>query len=149
MSAFKRKEEHYWRNFFTRIGLVFGTVFIIVWFLPREEGQRFHYDINKPWMYGSFIAKFDFPIYKTDETIRQERDSMLKLFQPYYRYDVSVEKKEIEKFNSDFKEGIPGLSPEYKATIINRLHQLYTAGIMYTPEYNTIYKDTTTMIRVD
>ncbi len=148
MSAFKRKEEHYWRNFFTRIGLVFGTVFIIVWFLPREEGQRFHYDINKPWMYGSFIAKFDFPIYKTDETIRQERDSMLKLFQPYYRYDVSVEKKEIEKFNSDFKEGIPGLSPEYKATIINRLHQLYTAGIMYTPEYNTIYKDTTSMIRV-
>ena len=148
MSAFKRKEEHYWRNFFTRIGLVFGTVFIIVWFLPREEGQRFHYDINKPWMYGSFIAKFDFPIYKTDETIRQERDSMLKLFQPYYRYDASVEKKEIEKFNSDFKEGIPGLSPEYKATIINRLHQLYTAGIMYTPEYNTIYKDTTSMIRV-
>ena len=148
MSAFKRKEEHYWRNFFTRIGLVFGTVFIIVWFLPREEGQRFHYDINKPWMYGSFIAKFDFPIYKTDETIRQERDSMLKLFQPYYRYDASVEKKEIEKFNSDFKEGIPGLSPEYKATIINRLHQLYAAGIMYTPEYNTIYKDTTSMIRV-
>ena len=43
------------------------TVTVIVWSLPRNEGQRFRYDIGKPWMYGSFIAKFDFPIYKTDE----------------------------------------------------------------------------------
>ena len=36
-------------------------------FLPRNEGRMFRYDVGKPWMYGSVIAKFDFPIYKTDE----------------------------------------------------------------------------------
>ncbi len=60
------------------------TVAIIVWFLPRNEGRQFRYDVGKPWMYGSVIATFDFPIYKTDEAIKHEQDSLLKQFQPYY-----------------------------------------------------------------
>ena len=69
---------HYWRNIFTRIGIIFVTVALIVWFLPREEGQHFHYDVDKPWMYSSFIASFDFPIYKTEEAIKHEKDSLVK-----------------------------------------------------------------------
>ncbi|MCI1848164.1 MAG: hydrolase, partial [Prevotella sp.] len=148
MNLFKKKEEHYWRNFFTRAGLVIATVAIIVWFLPRNEGRQFQYDIGKPWMYGSFIAKFDFPIYKTDETIQRERDSLLRQFQPYYNYNSQTERDNIHKFLSDFKDGIPGLPRIYISIVAGRLHQLYQTGIMNTPEYNTIYKDSTTMIRV-
>lgn len=148
MSISKRKGEHYWRNFFTRIALVIVTVTIIVCFLPRNEGQQFHYDIGKPWMYGSFIAKFDFPIYKTDEAIRTERDSLLQQFQPYYQFDSSIEKKEIDRFKSDFKDGIPGLPANYITIVSNKLHELYASGIMYTQEYNSIYKDSTSMVRL-
>ena len=148
MNLFKKKEEHYWRNFYTRAGLVIATVAIIVWFLPRNEGRQFQYDIGKPWMYGSFIAKFDFPIYKTDETIQRERDSLLRQFQPYYNYNSQSGRDNIHKFLSDFKDGIPGLPRIYISIVAGRLHQLYQTGIMNTPEYNTIYKDSTTMIRV-
>ena len=99
-------------------------------------------------MYGSFIAKFDFPIYKTDEAIRTERDSLLQQFQPYYQFDSSIEKKEIDRFKSDFKDGIPGLPANYITIVSNKLHELYASGIMYTQEYNSIYKDSTSMVRL-
>ena len=92
MYRIEKSRKHFWRNMFTRIALVLVTVTVIVWSLPRNEGQRFRYDIGKPWMYGSFIAKFDFPIYKTDETIKAQEDSLLQTYQPYYNYDKTVEK---------------------------------------------------------
>lgn len=90
MSIFNNPEENYWRNFATKTVLILITVAIIVWFLPRNEGRMFRYDVGKPWMYGSVIAKFDFPIYKTDEAIKREQDSLMKQFQPYYSVNESM-----------------------------------------------------------
>ena len=70
---FNASGGHYWQNIFTRAILVTACVAIIVWFLPRNERQRIRYDVGKPWMYGSFIAKFDFPIYKSEEAVKAER----------------------------------------------------------------------------
>lgn len=138
----------FWRNLMSRLALIVVTVTVIVWSLPRYESQKFKYDIGKPWMYGSFIAKFDFPIYKTDEAIKAQEDSLLETYQPYYNYDPAVEEKQIDKFTADFHNGIPGLPSEYVNIIAKRLRQLYSAGIMDTPEYNEIYRDSTTMVRV-
>lgn len=148
MYRFDNSNNRFWRNLLSRFALVVVTVALIVWFLPRNEGQRFRYDIGKPWMYGSFIANFDFPIYKTDETIKAQEDSLLATYQPYYNYDKTVEAKQIEKFMSDFRNGIPGLPREYVGIIARRMHSLYQAGIMDTPEYNEIYRDSTTMVRI-
>lgn len=148
MYRFNNSNSRFWRNLLTRLALVVVTVLVIVWSLPRNESQRFRYDIGKPWMYGSFIAKFDFPIYKTDETIKAQEDSLLESYQPYYNYDRSVEKKEVDKFLADFRNGIPGLPHPYVAMIASHLHRLYQAGIMDTPEYNEIYRDSTTEVRV-
>lgn len=148
MNRFERSRSLFLRNMLTRLALVVITVAVIVWVLPRNESQRFKYDIGKPWMYGSFIAKFDFPIYKTDATIKAQEDSLLETYQPYYNYDNSVEAKQVGKFLSDFRNGIPGLSGQYVHIIANRLHQFYQAGIMDTPEYNDIYRDSTTQVRI-
>ena len=143
-----RQEEHYWRNLATRFAIVIITVALIVWFMPRNEKQQFRYDVGKPWMYGSFIAKFDFPIYKTDETIKAEQDSAMEEFQPYYNYNAKIEAQEIAKFKNDFKDGFDNLPAGYLSIITDRLHRLYQAGIINTPEYNNIAKDSTNMVRV-
>ena len=148
MNIFFNRAENYWRIFTSKIILVLVTVVIIVWVLPRNESTTFRYDIGKPWMYGSFIAKYDFPIYKTDETIKKEEDSLMRFFQPYYNYNEKQEATVIAKFRDDFKQGLPGLPPEYVDTIANRLHAIYQAGIINTPEYNNIYKDSTSTIRI-
>lgn len=148
MEKFYSNRKLKWRNFLSRTLLVLITVLLIVWALPRNESKQFRYDIGKPWMYGSFIAKFDFPIYKTDETIKEQEDSLLETYQPYYNYDPSVEKKQVSKFLADYQNGIPGLPHNYVRLIADRLHRLYQAGIMDTPEYNEAYRDSTSQVRL-
>lgn len=148
MSIFDNPEENYWRNLFTKMILICVTVAIIVWFLPRNEGRQYRYDVGKPWMYGSVIAKFDFPIYKTDEAIKHEQDSLMNQFQPYYGLNPTVENVQVNQFLHDFKDGIPGLTNDYVNLIAHQLHEVYQTGIVSTTEYNRIFKDSTSMIRI-
>lgn len=148
MEKFYSSRKLKWRNFLSRTLLVLITVLLIVWALPRNESKQFRYDIGKPWMYGSFIAKFDFPIYKTDEAIKEQEDSLLETYQPYYNYDPAVEKKQVSKFLADYQNGIPGLPHNYVRLIADRLHRLYQVGIMDTPEYNEAYRDSTSQVRL-
>lgn len=147
MSIFNNTEENYWRNLATKTVLVCITVAIIVWFLPRNEGRMYRYDVGKPWMYGSVIAKFDFPIYKTDEAINHEQDSLLKHFQPYYSLNPLIEKKQVERFLHDYEQGINGLPKEYVGIVARQMQEIYQMGIINTNEYNNIFKDSTSMIR--
>lgn len=147
MSIFNNTEENYWRNLATKTVLVCITVAIIVWFLPRNEGRMYRYDVGKPWMYGSVIAKFDFPIYKTDEAIKHEQDSLLKHFQPYYSLNPLIEKKQVERFLHDYEQGITGLPKEYVGIVARQMQEIYQMGIINTNEYNNIFKDSTSMIR--
>ncbi len=148
MKIFQNRAENYWRIFTSKIMLVLISVVLIVWFLPRNKGTQFRYDIGKPWMYGSFIAKYDFPIYKSDEAIKKEQDSLMAEFQAYYNYDTQVETAIVQKFKEDYKDGIPGLPAYYRDTIVQRLHIIYSTGIINTTEYNKIYKDSTSMVRI-
>lgn len=143
------KNEHFfWRNFITITVLIVSMTAVIIWFLPRNERQTFHYDIGKPWMYGSLIAKFDFPIYKTEEVIKHERDSVFAEFQPYYILNPNIEKRQVAKLQSDYPNGFPGLPYEYLRIITNRLHRIYQAGVMNSPEYNEMAKDTSKAIMI-
>ena len=148
MALFEKYKSNYWRNMATRFTLILVTVALIVLFMPRNKGTQLRYDIGKPWMYGSFIAKFDFPVYKTDEAVKAEQDSALKSFQPYYNYDAKLEKSEIKQFYHDFSVGIEGMPSGSVHLIAERLKQLYHTGIMSTPEYNDLAADSSNMIRV-
>lgn len=148
MSKFLYKGKHYYSSNLTLAALIVTTVAIIVFFLPRNSGPQFRYDIGKPWMYGSLIAKFDFPIYKTEDAIKTEKDSIDKNFEPYYNYNEALEQQQIARFVNNYHEGIPGVRGNYVAIIAKLLHEMYQTGIMDTPEYSAISKDTTKTIRV-
>lgn len=148
MSKYNTSEKHHRRDLITRSSLIIITVAIIVWCLPRNEREQLSYDIGKPWLYNSLIANFDFPVYKTDEAIKAERDSLMMYFQPYYNYNQNVEKEQISKFLNDFRNGIPGVPEGYVNIIADRLHRLYQAGIMNASEYSEIAKDSTSIVRI-
>ena len=73
MIRFDNANTHHHGRWLVYTALVVVTVALIVSFLPRNSGPQFRYDVGKPWMYSSLIAKFDFPIYKTEETIKEEQ----------------------------------------------------------------------------
>ena len=144
----KTTTNKYWRNALAKLSLVAVSVVIIVWFLPRTSGPQFRYDVGKPWMYGSLIANFDFPIYKTDEAISAEQDSITNQFEPYFNYNSEIEEAQVGKFRKDFQEGIAGLSNDYISIIADRLHMVYEQGILRTADYQRVFPDTARSIRV-
>ena len=148
MNKFDATENHQRRKIFSRIMLVVISVVIIVCFIPRNGGPQFRYDVGKPWMYGSLIAKFDFPIYKTDEAIKEERDSMTHDFEPYYNFNPEVESKQLTKFFEDFQDGMPGMPKNFTSLVADKLHNLYQQGIMSPTEYSSMAKDTSKLVRL-
>lgn len=148
MVKFKYNKSNKWKNLLMLWALVIITVSIIVWFLPRTEGKMFHYDVGKPWMYGQLIAKFDFPVFKTDEALQAERDTVYNSFQPYYNRDQNIEHAEIQKFLNDFSNGLPGIPDSYKGLIVRKLQKIYNIGVIDPREYNNLSKVPGKQIRV-
>ena len=148
MTSFNMKDDLQWRDILIRTALIIVTVTIVVWSMPHDNRSYYHLEQGKPWKYAEFTAPYDFAVYKSEEAIRMEQDSVLRFFEPYYRFDKGTESRMVSKFNADYADGIPGLQIEYKTIISNRLHSLYQQGIMEQKEYDELRKDTNHMIRV-
>jgi len=104
---------------------------LIAYFFPREGKFRYQFYEGKPWRYGLLTAPSDFPIYKTDNQIKAERDSALTKFQPYYRFNTNVEAEQITKFRNDYQNKFKSRIPAtYSLYIINTLQKLYKSGIV-------------------
>ena len=148
MSIFNPKTDITWRDFLIRVGLIIVTVGLIVWSLPSDTNNTFKVEKGKPWNYADLRAPFDFPILKTDEAVKEERDSLLKQYEPYFNLNKTVEATQIRQFVKDYDQGIPGISNDYISIIANRLHDIYHKGVMSTTDYALVNKDTTRMIRI-
>ena len=148
MSSFNIKNDITWRDLFIRFGVIFITVTIIVWLMPRSSRNYFKIEKGKPWAYADLKAPFDFPIYKSDEAVKAERDSLMQQYEPYYIKNDDVEGKMLRQFAKDYNNGIPGLPNDYISIVSNRLGNLYSQGIMSTSEYAKLRKDTSQTIRI-
>lgn len=148
MSSFSIKNDTTWRDFLIRTGLIIASVVIIVWLMPRSTHNTYKIERGKPWAYADLKAPFDFPIYKSDEAVKTERDSLMKQYEPYYLYNSEIEGKQLRQFAKDYSDGIPGLSNDYISIVANRLRILYAQGIMNSSEYARLHQDTTQIIRV-
>lgn len=110
------KTDITWRDFLIRAALMISTVTIIVWSMPRDTRNHFKIEKGKPWVYADLKAPFDFPIYKSEEAVKAERDSLLKGYEPYFNYHKDTDDKEIRQFVKDYNQGIPGLPPTTSAS---------------------------------
>ena len=102
MSSFNIKNDLTWRDFLIRLGLVIITVAIIVWMMPRSNQHNYKIEKGRPWIYADLKAPFDFPIYKSDEAIKAERDSVMKQYEPYYILNSDVVGRQLRQFSKDY-----------------------------------------------
>ena len=148
MSSFNIKNDLQWRDILTRIGLVLVTTAIIVWLMPRNSTTNFKIERGKPWVYTELSAPFDFPIYKSDDVVKAERDSMMRQYEPYFIMNSEIAGKHIRQFYKDYNKGIPGLTDDYLSIVANRLRELYGKGIMNNTEFTRLHQDSSRMIRI-
>ena len=150
MSLSGLKDDFSWRDLLVRIGITVFTVAIICWMMPRDSRSNFRTEQGKPWKYSDLTAPFDFPVYKSDATMKMEKDSILKAYEPYYKYNKDIEAANVSRFVSDFTDGIPDVPDDYISIIANRLHRLYQRGIIGSADYSKMGNDTTrTILLVD
>ena len=148
MSSFNIKNDLQWRDILTRIGLVLVTTAIIVWLMPRNSTTNFKIERGKPWIYTELSAPFDFPIYKSDDVVKAERDSMMRQYEPYFIMNNEIAGKHIRQFYKDYNKGIPGLTDDYLSIVANRLRELYGKGIMNNTDFTRLHQDSSRMIRI-
>jgi len=95
-SFFKYIKNNY--KYIFRALLFIVTIALIVYIFPREGKFRYEFQKGRPWMHEDLFAPFDFPIYKSEKQLQDERDSILNFFNPYFKFDSTVLSKEKEKF---------------------------------------------------
>ena len=150
MSYFKTKKKFSFRDLLYKALIFAGTVTVIVYFLPRDGKFNYQFDIDKPWKYGQLMATFDFPIYKDDQVVKREQDSILARFQPYFQLDKTIEKDIIKKLRDDYQTDLRGVLPstDYIRYLERKLSEVYRAGILSTESLAKLHKDSTSAIMI-
>lgn len=125
------------------------TVILIAYFFPREGKFRYQFFEGKPWRYQLLTAPTDFPIYKAEEEVKAERDSVAEHFDPYYRMDPSVEGTQVDLLRSDYaaklKDKAPAAYPQY---IESALIRLYKNGIISPQALEELKRDQVEQINI-
>lgn len=134
---------------FTLIGTVIVVVLLLVYFLPRETKFGYEYEQGRPWRYNSLIATFDFPVYKTPDEVKAERDSALSQFQPFYTEDVQIAQRQIAAFETAWRAGRFGDVPAHCLNHVDKmLRGVYEAGMVPSADLSQMAKERTLGVRV-
>lgn len=103
----------------------------IIYFMPRNNVFNYNYSESAPWNYGQIIATFDFPIYKSEKRITEEKDSITKNFELYFSKDSTIAVNSLRNLKNRFysvsnESALRGAYIKY----YNVLIKLYQDGIV-------------------
>ncbi len=100
--------------FFSRILLailLIVSVIVTFYLFPHLGKFPYEYQQGSPWLHETLIPEFDFPIYKSDEEVGKERDSILQALKPYFEMDLVVGTEKTD----DFRRGFPTIWKQFVA----------------------------------
>ena len=119
------------------------TVSIISYFMPKEGKFNYDFELDTPWKYGLLQASFDFNIYKSEQQIEKERDSLLIFYHPYFTVDKQVEKNMLTKLREDYNQTLKHSLPstDYIRHIERTLKYIYEKGVLSVDDYQLIAED--------
>nr|WP_297163627.1 HDIG domain-containing metalloprotein [uncultured Dysgonomonas sp.] len=112
------------------------AIILIAYFSPRESKVSYNESEGKPWRYGLVTAPFDFPIYKDEAQLEQERDSILKEYIPYYSVDKFRSERAITLFTNDAQAAeTPAAYIQY---VQRKMKEIYQAGLISATDYDKL-----------
>ena len=126
------------------------TVSIITYFMPKEGKFNYEFDINTPWKYGLLQAPFDVRIYKSDQQIQKEQDSIRTFYKPYFLMDKNVEKNMLVKFREDYNRNMKFTLPssDYLRYIERTLKHIYQRGVLSAQDAQFLSEDSITQVQI-
>ena len=123
-----------------QIVLIYIIAILLVYFMfPREGKFRYEYTKNKPWMHENLVAPFDFPIFKPDQQVQAELDSLQNNQYLYFFNDSLIGNNMLAAFYRDYNSiassmGLgDNISERWTMTrhvIADVLQEIYSRGII-------------------
>lgn len=128
------------------LGVLFAIgIALIILVMPTEKKFRFEFQKGQKWMHEDLYAPFDFSIYKSQEDLKNEKDSVESEIVDFYLYDaeiLNVKKEELvtrfyKEKNKDKNEddrysigseSVPGI--EYLKAGLDFMTDVYSNGII-------------------
>ena len=150
MKSFQAERQFSYKKLLYQCAIFLAAVAVIVYFLPKEGTFNYQFDINKPWKYGLLQASFDFPIYKGDEEVRREQDSIMTNYHPYFLLSENTGEKAISQFKSDYNRSLRKIIPDptYSHHIERILKNVYEKGIIPVEQLGNLRKDSMRSIHI-
>ena len=142
MNKLRNRKRSSYKDLIYKALIFLATVAVIVNFLPRSGKFNYQFDIDKPWKYGLLTASFDFPIYKDEALVRQQQDSILRFYQPYFVYNQTMEQKALVKFKADSQQKLKNKIPSirYSQHVNAILQRIYKIGIVPSAQMTDLKK---------
>lgn len=130
------------------LGVVVVTA-ILAFFLPRNAITTHEYRLGEPWNDAPVIAKDSFLVYKSDAAIQAEKDSLLKMFEPYYQMVSEVVEKNTAELKTYYEQNLRDQVPSYYLKhFTDKLREAYMQGIAASEELGKLQSDGTRTIRI-
>jgi hypothetical protein len=101
-------------------------VAVITFLMPRTPKFAYDYKKGEPWAYETLVAKFDFPILKTDLQLSREREKLASEIVPYYRHDENAGYLAHTALNKADLASYEHLRPHLAAM----LSEIYSRGVL-------------------
>lgn len=132
MNTLNANKRFSYKDLLYKALIFIAAVSIIVYFLPQEGKFNYEFDFNKPWKYGLLQASFDFPIYKNEQQVQKEKDSIMAGYQPYFQMDKEIGKNMQKKLREDYNKNLRNVLPvaNYIRYIERSLEKIYENGIL-------------------
>ena len=73
MNRYNKQKHLNVKDLIYRFIVTIIAIAIVCSYLPRDDRYSYQFDLDKPWRYSQLIASFDFPIYKSPESIQKEQ----------------------------------------------------------------------------
>lgn len=101
-----------------------GLFLVILLVMPRSG--KFNYDYRKgyPWTYDALVAKVDFPVLKTAEQLKTEKDAAEALVVPYFRFSDEVTVSALRAVET------AAMEDDMKRAVIASASAIFTKGIV-------------------
>ena len=143
MNSFDSNRKFSYKELLYKCLIFIITVGVIAYFMPKEGKFNYEFDMNKPWKYGLLQASFDFPIYKNEQQVQREQDSLLNMYQPYFHMNKQVEKEMLSLLREDYEKNLKHSLPSqsYIRHIERTLKDIYSMGIISSEDDQRLQED--------
>lgn len=121
-------------NTLFRTIVVLSVCAVIVYLFPKVGSFQYEFQKGMPWRYETLEAPFDFPVYKTENELKEDREKIIQNQSPIFNLNGSTRNFQVNKFTTAINQFHTDAADAAINGIIKKLHEIYTTGIVQIPE---------------